>query len=83
MTGASEGVTSAVIAVVLTLSTLPNTSIADSEKYQEADFAEAVHLRTSEILETFSDRLDRGSVQRKSGISAETRWLSSGRFETR
>ena len=83
MTGASKGVTSSVIAVVLTLSTLPNTSIADSEKYQEADFADAVQLRTSEILETFSDRLDRGTVQSKSGISAETRWLSSGRFETR
>ena len=83
MTGASKGVTSAVIAMVLTMSTIPNTSIANSEKYQEADFAGAVQLSTSEILETFSDTLDRGAVQSKSGISAETRWLSSGRFETR
>ena len=83
MTGASKGVTSAVIAMVLTMSTIPNTSIADSEKYQEADFADAVQLSTSEILETFSDTFDRGAVQSKRGISAETRWLSSGRFETR
>ena len=83
MTGASRGVTSTVIAMVLTMSTIPNTSIADSEKYQEADFAEAVQLSTSEILETFSDTLDRGAVQSKRGISAETRWLSSGGFETR
>ena len=83
MTGASKGVTSTVIAMVLTMSTIPNTSIADSEKYQEADFAESVQLSTSEILETFSDTLDIGAVQSKSGISAETRWLSSGDFETR
>ena len=63
MTGSSKGVTSAVIAMVLTMSTIPNTSIADSEKYQEADFADAVQLSTSEILETFSDTLDRGAVQ--------------------
>ena len=83
MTGANKGVTSAVIAMVLTTSTIPNTSIADSEKYQEADFTDAVQLSTSEILETFSDTFDRGAVQSKSGISAETRWLSSGGFETR
>ena len=83
MTGASKGVTSAVIAMVLTMSTIPNTSIANSEKYQEADFAGAVQLSTSEILETFSDTLDRGAVQSSSGISAETRWLSSGGFKTR
>ena len=83
MTGASKGVTSTVIAMVLTTSTIPNTSIAHSEKYQEADFADAAQLSTSEILEAFSDTLDRGAVQSSSGISAETRWLSSGRFETR
>ena len=83
MTGASKGVTSTVIAMVLTTSTIPNTSIAHSEKYQEADFADAVQLSTTEILEAFSDTLDRGTVQSKRGISAETRWLSSGGFETR
>ena len=83
MTGASKGVTSTVIAMVLTTSTIPDTSIAHSEKYQEAFFADAVQLSTSEILETFSDTLDRGAVQSSSGISAETRWLSSGGFETR
>ena len=83
MTGAGKGVTSAVITMVLTISAVPNTSIAHSEKYQEADFADAVQLTTSEILEAFSDTLDRGAVQSSSGISAETRWLSSGGFETR
>ena len=83
MTGARKAGTSAVIAMVFTISTIPNTSIADSAKYQDADFAEAVQLSTSEILETFSDTLDRGAVQSKRGISAETRWLSSGGFETR
>lgn len=82
-TGARKGATSAVIAMVFTISTIPNTSIADSVEYQEADFAEAVQLSTSEILETFSDTLDRGAVQSKRGISAETRWLLSGGFETR
>ena len=74
---------SIVIAMGLIVSVIPNASIADSENYQEADFAEAVQLSTSEILETFSDTLDSGAVQSKSGISAETRWLSSGGFETR
>ena len=83
MSGARKSVTSAIIAMSLTLSAIPNASIADSEKYQEADFAEAVQLSTSEIVETFSDTLDRGAVQNGKGISAETRWLSSGRFETR
>ena len=63
MTGVSKGVTSTVIAMVLTTSTIPNTSIAHSEKYREADFADAVQLSTSEILEAFSDTLDRGAVQ--------------------
>ena len=40
-------------------------------------------LSTDEILETFSNTLDRGAVQRGNGISAETRWYASGRFETR
>ena len=83
MTGVSKGVTSKVIAMVLTTSTILNTSIAHSEKYREADFADAVQLSTSEIIEAFSDTLDRGAVQSKRGISAETRWLSSGGFETR
>ena len=83
MTGASNGVTSTVIAMVLTMSTIPNTSIADSAKYQAADFADAVQLSTSEILKTFSDKIDRGVVQSKRGIFAETRWLSSSGFETR
>ena len=83
MTGASKGVTSTVIAMVLTTSTIPNTSFAHSEKYQEVNLAKAVRLSTSEILEAFSDTLDRGAVQSSSGISAETRWLSSGGFETR
>ena len=83
MTGASNGVTSTVIAMVLTMSTLPNASIADVETYHEARLAEAVQLSTSEIIETFSNTLDRGVVKSKSGIFAETRWLSSGGFETR
>jgi hypothetical protein len=40
-------------------------------------------LSTDQILKTFSDTLDRGVVQGGSGISAETRWYASGRFETR
>lgn len=76
-------VTSAVIAMGLTVSTISNTSIADVQTYQEEPLAKAVQLSTSEILETFSDTLDRGVVQNEKGISAETRWLSSGRFQTR
>ena len=83
VTGASEGVPSVVIAMGLIMSVIPNVSIADIKQYQEADVAEAVQLSTSKILETFSDTLDRGAVQSKSGISAETRWLSNGGFETR
>ena len=40
-------------------------------------------LSTDQILETFSDTLDRGAVQGGSGVSAETRWYAGGRFETR
>lgn len=40
-------------------------------------------LSTDEILETFSNTLDRGAVQGGNGISAETRWYAGGRFETR
>ena len=76
-------VTSAVIAMGLTVSTISNTSIADVETYQEEALARAVQLSTSEILMRFSDTLDRGAVQNGKGISAETRWLASGRFETR
>ena len=81
--GVTRGMAFAVIAMGLTVSTIPNTSIADVETYHEEALAKAVQLRTSEILETFSDTLDRGVVQNEKGISAETRWLSSGRFETR
>lgn len=40
-------------------------------------------LTTDQILETFSNTLDRGAVQSGSNISAETRWYASGHFETR
>ncbi len=81
--GVTRGMASAVIAMGLTLSVIPNGVIAEVGKYHEVNLAEGVRLRTSEILETFSDTLDRGVVQNEKGISAETRWLSSGRFETR
>lgn len=82
-TGVTRGMACAVIATGLTMSTIPHASIADVEKYHEVNLAEVVQLSTSEILETFSDTLDRGAVQTGIGISAETRWLSTGRFETR
>ena len=81
--GVTRGMAFAVIAMGLTLSVIPNGVIAEVGKYHEVNLAEGVRLRTSEILETFSDTLDRGVVQNEKGISAETRWLSSGRFETR
>lgn len=37
-------------------------------------------LSTGQILETFSNALDRGAVQGGSRISAETRWYDGGRF---
>ena len=40
-------------------------------------------LSTNQILETFSNTMDRGAVQGGRGISAETRWYADGRFETR
>ena len=82
-TGVTRGMACAVIATGLTMSTIPHASIADVEKYHEETLSEAVRLSTSEILKTFSDTLDRGAVQTGKGISAETRWLSTGRFETR
>lgn len=81
--GVTKGMASAAIAMGLTMSTIPNSSIADVEKYHKVSLAEVVQLSTSELLETFSDTLDSGAVQSKRGISAETRWLSNGRFETR
>ena len=82
-TGVNRGMAFAVVMMGLTMSTLPNASIADVETYHEVRLAEAVQLSTSEIIETFSNTLDRGAVKSKSGIFAETRWLSSGGFETR
>ena len=82
-TGVTRGMASAVIAMGLTLSAIPKGSIAEVGEFQEVNLAEAIRLRTSEILETFSDTLDRGAVQNEKGIVAETRWLASGRFETR
>ena len=82
-TGVTNGMASVAIAMGLIMSVIPNGSIAEVGKHYEVNLAKAVRLSTSEILETFSDTLDRGAVQSKRGVSAETRWLSSGRFETR
>ena len=82
-TGVTNGMASVAIAMGLIMSVIPNGSIAEVGKHHEVNLAKAVRLSTSEILETFSDTLDRGAVQSKRGISAETRWLSSGGFETR
>lgn len=82
-TGVTNGMASVAIAMGLIMSVVPNGSIAEVGKHHEVNLAKAVRLSTSEILETFSDTLDRGAVQSKRGISAETRWLSSGGFETR
>lgn len=82
-TGVTNGMASVAIAMGLIMSIIPNGSIAEVGKHHEVNLAKAVRLSTSEILETFSDTLDRGAVQSKRGISAETRWLSSGGFESR
>ncbi len=81
--GVTRDMASIVIAMGLIMSAIPNASIADIGKYQEVNLAEAVQLSTFEILETFSDTLDHGVVQAEDSIYAETRWLSSGGFETR
>ncbi|EHQ56637.1 hypothetical protein OMB55_00003490 [gamma proteobacterium HIMB55] len=82
-TGVTNGMASVAIAMGLIMSVIPNGSIAEVGKHHEVNLAKAVRLSTSEILKTFSDTLDRGAVQSKRGISAETRWLSSGGFESR
>lgn len=80
--GVTRGMASAAIAMGLTMSIIPHGSIAEVGKDHEVNLAKAVQLSTSEILETFSGTLDRGAVQTVDGIYAETRWLSSGAFET-
>ena len=82
-TGVTKGMASAAITMGLIMSVTPNGLIAEVGKYHEVKLAEPIRLSTSEILETFSDTLDRGAVQTDDGIAAETRWLSSGGFETR
>jgi hypothetical protein len=81
--GATESIVRTAIAMSLTISVISSASIADVEMYHEETQLDARHLSTSEILETFSNALDRGEVQNGKGISAETLWLSSGHFETR
>lgn len=82
-TGVTKGMASAAITMGLIMSVIPHALIAEVGKYHEVRLAEPIRLSTSEILETFSDTLDRGAVQTDDGIAAETRWLSSGGFETR
>lgn len=67
----------------LAMSSLVEQAIAEVVEQHPQSFGAVAQLETSEILKTFSNTLDRGAVQNRKGISAETRWLSSGHFETR
>lgn len=68
--------------ISLAMSSLAEKAIAEVVEQHPKSFGAVAQLQTSEILETFSNTLDRGAVQNGKGISAETRWLSSGHFET-
>lgn len=69
--------------IYLATSSLAEQAIAEVVEQHEQSFGAVAQLETSEILATFSNTLDRGAVQNGKGTSAETRWLSSGHFETR
>ena len=45
-----------------------------------SDFELQTKLTTAQIIDTFSNVIDRGEVQDQRGISAETHWYADGRF---
>lgn len=48
-----------------------------------SDFEPQTKLTTAQIVDTFSNVIDRGEVQDQRGISAETHWYADGRFVSR
>ena len=52
-------------------------------EYTVSDFELQTRLTTAQIIDTFSNVIDRGEVQDQRGISAETYWYADGRFVSR
>lgn len=71
------GITSLVLGLGVTLVTAAEQGGPD---HTVSDLELQTRLTTSQIIDTFSNVIDRGEVQDQRGISAETHWYADGRF---
>ena len=78
--GATLGIASLAFGVSVALPTAAEQGRPD---HSASDFMPQTKLTTSQIIDTFSDVIDRGEVQDQRGISAETHWYADGRFVSR
>ena len=52
-------------------------------EHLRSDFERQTKLTTAQIIDTFSNVIDRGEVQDQRGIAAETHWYADGSFVSR
>lgn len=74
------GIASLALGVSVALATAAEQGRRD---HSVLDFKPQTKLTTSQIIDTFSNVIDRGEVQDQRGISAETHWYADGRFVSR
>ena len=83
-TGFRLSTTLSIASLVLGLSLAPGATAEKGEHdYSVSDFELETKLTTTQIIDTFSNVIDRGEVQDERGISAETYWYADGRFVSR
>ena len=83
-TGLRLSTTLSIASLVFGLSLAPGATAEKGEQdHSESDFELETKLTTVQIIDTFSNVIDRGEVQDQWGISAETHWYADGRFVSR
>lgn len=76
--------TLSIASLVLGLSLAPGaTAEQGGHDRSISNFELQTKLTTAQIIDTFSNVIDRGEVQDQRGISAETHWYADGRFVSR
>ena len=83
-TGLRLSTTLSIASLVLGLSLAPGaTAEQGGHDRSISNFELQTKLTTAQIIDTFSNVIDRGEVQDQRGISAETHWYADGRFVSR
>ena len=83
-TGLRLSTTLSIASLVLGLSLAPGaTAEQGGHDRSISNFKLQTKLTTAQIIDTFSNVIDRGEVQDQRGISAETHWYADGRFVSR